>query len=118
MRLGDLDALKEATKQFTDCDGFNPVWQIIDKAPTVETHDTVNWYCDKDTVINIQQIRPQGKWIKSNTDEGCYCPNCHHTGCDEGFMDNYCSNCGTHLAPPTGWSVSKEGGGLFRDETR
>lgn len=36
---GDLisrEALKKATKSFTDCDGFNPVWQIIDNAPTVE----------------------------------------------------------------------------------
>ena len=29
------EALKEATKSFVDCDGFNPVWQIIDNAPTV-----------------------------------------------------------------------------------
>lgn len=36
---GDLisrGALKEATKSFVDCDGFNPIWQIIDNAPTVE----------------------------------------------------------------------------------
>ena len=28
------EALKKATKHFTDCDGFNPVWLIIDNAPT------------------------------------------------------------------------------------
>lgn len=28
--------LKEKTKSFIDCDGFNPVWQIIDEAPTVD----------------------------------------------------------------------------------
>ena len=40
---GDLisrEALKTATKSFTDCDGFNPVWQIIDNAPTVEVENT------------------------------------------------------------------------------
>ena len=36
MRLVNADALKEATKHYTDSDGFNPVWQIIDNAPTVE----------------------------------------------------------------------------------
>ena len=30
------EALKEATKSFVDCDGFNPVWQIIDNATAVE----------------------------------------------------------------------------------
>lgn len=30
------EALKKATKSFTDCDGFNPVWQIIDNAPTIK----------------------------------------------------------------------------------
>ena len=29
------EALKKATTSFTDCDGFNPVWQIIDNAPTI-----------------------------------------------------------------------------------
>lgn len=37
------EALKEATKNFTDCDGFNPVWQIIDNAPTViATEDCIS----------------------------------------------------------------------------
>jgi len=36
------EALKEATKNFTDCDGFNPVWQIIDNAPTLEEVDDVS----------------------------------------------------------------------------
>ena len=60
--------------------------------------------------------RPQGEWIKSEMDEGCYCPECRQSGCDDGFMDNYCANCGMKLAPPVGWTVSKCGG-LIKYET-
>ena len=35
MRTVDADYLKEHTKHYKDCDGYNPVWEIIDNAPTV-----------------------------------------------------------------------------------
>ena len=67
---GDLisrSALKNELNRlgWTEENGFKNRFvldDIIDNTPTVEAHDTVNWYCDKDTVINIQQKRPQGEW--------------------------------------------------------
>ncbi len=64
MRLIDADALiKALRKRQWHIDDIEEVEKIIDNAPTVEIHDTVNMYCDKDTQIIVEQIRPQGEWI-------------------------------------------------------
>lgn len=66
VRLIDANALKEDLRRyFTDgvLDGvsakvtFNQILLDIDNAPTVETHDTVNMYCDK----NAQEMRGGAK---------------------------------------------------------
>lgn len=52
------EALKEATKSFVDCDGFNPIWQIIDNAPTVEPFEKIGSICEENCGYN-----PQGKYV-------------------------------------------------------
>ena len=75
IRLIDANALLKSLKSGCEnCSDANTNWcehcckindfeDLIDNAPTVETHDTVNMYCDKDTQIIVEQIRPQGEWI-------------------------------------------------------
>ena len=68
MRLIDADELKKALAKNITIWNFNVSYdgilaEIIDNAQTVEAHDTVNMYCDKDAQIIVEQIRPQGKWI-------------------------------------------------------
>ena len=77
---GDLisrDALKDATKCFTDCDGFNPFWQIIDNAPTVEPcyqttscleckmYDKEKHNCPRfcEVIRSAIEERQQGEWV-------------------------------------------------------
>lgn len=57
-RLIDADALKEETTQFGDLYGFNPVWQIIDNAPTIEPFEKIGAICDENC-----GYRPQGEYV-------------------------------------------------------
>lgn len=117
-RLIDAEALKEATKGFIDCDGFNPVWQIIDNALTVEDPQimvpvaTVTFDNDKlkeltdDIVERIKsgelvlkrEERPTGKWIRT----GLYgqtvleCDQCTATDYDCHYH-KFCPNCGAKM---------------------
>ena len=62
-------ALKEKTKTFIDCDGFNPVWQIIDEAPTVDAISNEESYemYGKGYLQGYKRGKaeaiPQDKWI-------------------------------------------------------
>lgn len=113
MRLIDADALKKALKWIEDnpyIDLGREIMQEIDNAPTVETHDTVNMYCDKDTQIIVEQIRPKGEWIICNQDnDGIHkieCPFCKYTkGTEFGdlftltfeYLPPYCEKCGADM---------------------
>lgn len=83
MRLVNADALKEATKHYTDSDGFNPVWQIIDNAP----------------LIGIP-IRYKGEWIeREQKTMGAIisynvCSYCHMK---QSIKWNFCPNCGAEM---------------------
>lgn len=68
--------------------------KIIDNAPTVETHDTVNMYCDKDTQIIVEQIRPQGEWL-INANQIYKCSICGGFGNPIYFR--FCPNCGAKM---------------------
>lgn len=59
MRLIDADELKKETTQFGDLYGFNPVWQIIDNAPTVEPFERIGTICNENC-----GYKPQGEWIE------------------------------------------------------
>ena len=66
MRIGDLDDLKRATTSFTDCDGFNPVWQIIDNAPTVDIKDQIAGAYNEGYMCGnkeAEKARPQGEYV-------------------------------------------------------
>ena len=73
--------------------------KIIDNAPTVETHDTVNMYCDKDTQIIVEQIRPQGEWeepFEMNGKTYHKCNHCHISS-ELILIDKFCPNCGADM---------------------
>ena len=120
MRLIDADALKEDFKKRLS---FTHKWiekakdeetkiranavityiceviMTIDNAPTVETHDTVNMYCDKDTQIIVEQIRPQGEWeepFEMNGKTYHKCNHCHISS-ELILIDKFCPNCGADM---------------------
>ena len=76
-----------------ECDA-QEIINIIDNAPTVETHDTVNMYCDKDTQIIVEQIRPQGEWL-INANQIYKCSICGGFGNPIYFR--FCPNCGAKM---------------------
>ena len=110
MRLGDLDALKEAIKAQRVIDreinpniatiSYHNLNNIIDNAPTV------------DCVVNTIEVRPQGKWkitrLQNNFDD-VYCPFCNArpTRSEYGYylLDRFCHDCGARLE---GYSVGDE----------
>lgn len=97
MRLIDADALKKAIAQNRgiDSDTVCDVLDIIDNAPTVETHDTVNMYCDKDTQIIVEQIRPKGHWIREDALRCLYyCSECRNNG---EHVQPFCAWCGADM---------------------
>lgn len=103
MRLIDADELKKELARHEpiiifNCNYDGLLADIIDNAPTVETHDTVNMYCDKDAQIIVEQIRPQGEWIydseHSITIDMYRCSVC---GCYGHTHFNFCSNCGAEM---------------------
>lgn len=71
------EALKEATKSFIDCDGFNPVWQIIDNAPTVSKKELQKIFYETAEKPELKEVlayecgkaaaRPRGEWIPIKT---------------------------------------------------
>jgi len=77
------EALKEATKNFTDCDGFNPVWQIIDNSPTVAE----------------MTERQTGKWIKERAAFGWAmdCVKCSICGFNPTNKSYFCPFCGARM---------------------
>ena len=77
----------------SECDA-QEIINIIDNAPTVETHDTVNMYCDKDTQIIVEQIRPQGEWL-INANQIYKCSICGGFGNPIYFR--FCPNCGAKM---------------------
>ena len=88
MRLIDADALKEATKHYTDSDGFNPVWQIIDNATTE---------CEAYRSFCTAKQRPQGEWIRTQLRGRTYfvCDKCHAR---YDLMYDYCPHCGAEMS--------------------
>ena len=100
---GDLisrEALKKATKSFTDCDGFNPVWQIIDNAPTVETskieHKAYNEGFKDGVEQGIKLSETPGEWINQFIG-GNECVMCSECKLHFDIGTNYCPNCGAKM---------------------
>lgn len=100
MRAIDADNLKDKTKQFTDCDGFNLVWQIIDNAPTIEITDYDTGYQDG-LEDGLNDIRPQGEWLVVGHDDTTYwyrCSICEYTEHDNFTKHHhFCPNCGADM---------------------
>lgn len=115
------EALKEATKSFVDCDGFNPVWQIIDNAPTVDIKPFAIVKFDKDelkrlvdervvepikngelvlqTEVLQTDKRPHGEWeepFESNGKTYHKCTHCHISS-ELILFGNFCPNCGADM---------------------
>ena len=101
------EALKKATKSFTDCDGFNPVWQIIDKAPTVEY--TFEEAYQKTICENklYCPARPKGKWKETGYETGAL---------GITYRQTQCSNCGWEHALPMWWNYCPNCGADMREE--
>lgn len=111
-RLIDADALKEATKSFTDCDGFNPVWQIIDNAPTINFSLILDNITEEDIekfkviwqrahskgLFIINEEKPTGEWYKcfdkKDYFRGYKCSKCEMLS--KGLF-NFCPNCGAYM---------------------
>ena len=104
------EALKEATKSFIDCDGFNPVWQIIDNVPTVDAYPFEQVQelvkLNQQFAQEIENLkRPQGEWItyKTPNDEiwQIECNSCHYTKGSKWVVFNalppYCEKCGAEM---------------------
>ena len=99
MRIGDLDDLKRATTSFTDCDGFNPVWQIIDNAPTVDIKDQIaGAYNEGYACGSRENTRPQGEWTIGYTAKQKKVAVCNLCNCIS-FQGktNFCHNCGADM---------------------
>lgn len=98
MRLIDADALKEATKTFIDCDGFNPVWEIIDHAPTVDAISNDEGYemYGKGYMRGYERGKaeaiPKGEWIIEH--DWVHCSSCGH---EQNYPSNFCSKCGANM---------------------
>ena len=100
MRLIDADKLKEATKSFTDCDGFNPVWQIIDNAPTVDLNTKLSVAYLKGRRQGQSEARPTASWIHI-TGDVCECSNCRDREIPMSMMScTYCPSCGAKMEVP------------------
>ena len=111
------EALKEATKSFTDCDGFNPVWQIIDNVPTVEPKKVLvaNVTFDKDQLEQLVRDRviepikngelvlqtderPHGEWIVDKLTRDVICSNCRQSRRDTRTTHIFfCNHCGADM---------------------
>lgn len=91
--------LKKATASFTDCDGFNPVWQIIDSAPSVYDNPYSDGredrYIEGYEEAKRESARPQGEW-KNVGFMVCECNNCKEQF-HELEANNYCPNCGASM---------------------
>lgn len=107
MRLGDLDALKEAIKN-NGYSHYFEIFDIIDNAPTVEEVSEIE-FKEPLPLVKAQKIvktlsrRPKGEWIKhinnlfpeESTEE---CPFCHEEQLLRlGNDDNFCPNCGADM---------------------
>ena len=104
------EALKEATKSFVDCDGFNPIWQIIDNAPTVEPSfglfrslfcETCQAYATNRAIVKLadEYTRPHGEWLEpfeSNGKTYHKCTHCHISS-ELILFGNFCPNCGADM---------------------
>lgn len=92
-------ALKEATKSFADCDGFNPVWQIIDNAPTVEVPNYSGQIAPDLLRSWGYEKRPTGKWIDLDSMvDKAKCSNCKKIVITEPFgHSKFCPNCGAKM---------------------
>jgi hypothetical protein len=100
MRLGDLDALKEALKSGCEwCADANTNWcehcckindfeDLIDDAPTVELKRVKNELNNE-----LNELRPQGEWELHGMIY--YCSKCGHECGESG--DNFCGNCGADM---------------------
>ena len=94
----DANKLKEATTQFEDCDGYNPVWEIIDKAqsvPVVSIEECYEMYGKgyHQGCIRAEKERVVGRWVDI-LGGGYYCSNCNTNHLSKA---NYCPNCGAKM---------------------
>lgn len=81
MRLVNADALKEATKHYTDSDGFNPVWWIIDNAPLIDIPirfkgEWEHWHSDNFLPEDIWKCSYCKAEFYTIPDTWNYCPIC------------------------------------------
>jgi len=107
MRLGDLDALKEALHNFFDGKVIDEpayilrdVFCYIDGAPTVEAFtedDKALAYCEGYVRGSHEAyIRPQGEWVvKSNGTTNYYA--CNKCGSAGDIQDKFCRECGAGM---------------------
>lgn len=100
MRLIDADALNEKIEELIGYSlSYKAILNAIDNAETiipfasVETHDTVNMYCDKDAQIIVEQIRPKGEWITKGYEPYGRCNICNEV-CE---INNFCGHCGAEM---------------------
>ena len=102
------EALKKETKSFTDCDGFNPVWQIIDNVPTVDLDERDNDAFETGYIKGLCENRPTGKWLKWEDERWGgvwhYCSNCRRDAlCDrvdgifKQVLSDFCPHCGAKM---------------------
>lgn len=109
MRLGDLDALKEALSNNEAIRIFNLhydglIAELIDKAPTV-TPDKIQAIMSDYLVYRCEPQRPQGEWKFKKFDEktgipnSYWCPFCGMVKMQ--VYDNFCGNCGAKMGGET-----------------
>lgn len=98
-------SLKEATKTFVDCDGFNPVWQIIDNTPTenaISIEESYERY-SKGYLRGYERGKaeaiPQGEWEEPFVSNGKTYHKCNHCHISSELIlfDNFCPNCGANM---------------------
>lgn len=105
MRLGDLDALKEAInseiEQATEVGiavDTDYLWSLlnyaIDNAPTIETPTIYEFKgCD-----NCELERPQGEWIDTGDMQEYWAEEYQCSICEaKDHWHNYCPNCGAKM---------------------
>ena len=97
--------LKAKTRTFIDCDGFNPVWQIIDEAPTVDAISNDEGYemYGKGYLQGYARGKaeaiPKGEWeepFESNGKTYHKCNHCHISS-ELILFGNFCPNCGADM---------------------
>lgn len=124
MRLGDLDALKEAVENLVVggakglkdyyengsksdenswIGGIYDAWELIDNAPTVI------WCSETPEGLPLMDLRerPQGEWIYNDYGNGCGNWHCSLCGCMPYYANdihtlNFCPNCGANMHTNTG----------------